>query len=130
VKNLVRMVAVATVASLLLVSVASAHVNVSTTSLRLRVSDSTVQRGDRVTFNGRLSSDWAKCYQFRPVKLQKNGTTIASKKTDANGKVRWTRLIRGTANWNLKFSGRRWGKHPHRHVCKASTSKVIQVQAT
>jgi hypothetical protein len=125
VKNLVRLVAISTIASLLLVSVASAHVQTSNTRLRLQVSDTKIHKGQRVTFRGTLSSDWGKCYKFRQVKLQKNGNTILSKRTDANGKVAFTRKVYQDSDWNLKYKGRRWGKHPHRHVCRGSTSRTI-----
>lgn len=128
--RIIRVVALAMTSVLFLGTVADAHVRVEPTTLTLRVSDTTPSKGDKVVFTGHLRSDWSKCFANQSVKLIRNGVVLASRKTDTTGVVKFIRRLRHSGHWQLKYSGRKWGLHPHRHVCKPSASDVIKVTVT
>jgi hypothetical protein len=121
---------VVAVASLFLTTVAEAHVRVEKTHLKLQVSDKQIRKGETVKFTGTLTSNWSKCYANRPVKLMRDGVVKRSKKTNVDGIVKWTWDVRATGKWQLWFKGRKWGEHPHRHVCKPSYSNIIKITVT
>ena len=130
-KRSIRSMALAMTAVFFLGSMAEAHLRVENTHLKLTVSDKTIKKGTEVHFKGVLSSAWDKCYASRPVKLIRNGVVRRSKKTNADGIVKFSWHLRATGLWQLKFKGRRWGPHPAaRHVCKPSQSNVVKITVT
>lgn len=126
-KRSIRVLAVAMTSVFFLGSVADAHVRIEPTRLTLRVSDRRVDKGDKVVFTGHLKSAWNKCYAFQPVKLIRNGVVRASRKTNSTGIVKFIRHLRHSGYWHLKYRGRRWGLHPHRHVCRPSASNIVHI---
>jgi hypothetical protein len=110
---------------------ADAHVRVNVkTSLVLRVSDNQVPEGTKVSFGGQLKSPWIKCVKNRKVKLLRNGNKLGVRRTNATGQVLFRRQLFHTGTFKLRFAGRQWGKHPHRHSCRASNSRKIRVTVT
>ena len=110
---------------------AQAHDRIEPTSLTIKVSDKSVDKGDKVTFKGKLKSDWKKCRANSKVKLVKGSKVVASKTTSANGSYSFKQKIKKTANWRVKFSGKKVNvTHPHNHRCLGSQSKSIRVRVT
>ena len=107
---------------------AYAHERTASTSLSISVSDSTPDRGDKVTFRGRLTSDWSKCQAFRRVTLKRGHTAIQSKLTNRAGYYSFTQRINSNSNWRVRFTGKRFGVHPHVHRCLPDTSRVIRLR--
>jgi hypothetical protein len=108
-----------------------AHDRIENTSLTIKVSDKSVDKGDKVTFRGKLRSDWKKCRANSKVKLVRGSKVVASKMTTANGSYKFSKKITKTANWRVKFSGKKVNVvHPHNHRCLASQSKSVRVRAT
>jgi hypothetical protein len=130
VRRVLKLAALIATMSLFLTTAADAHVRIEKTYLKLKVSDTSIKKGTTVHFKGILDSNWSKCYAHRPVKLVRNDVVRRSKKTNDVGIVKWTWNIRASGKWQLWFKGRRWGAHPHDHVCKASTSDTIRIKVT
>lgn len=109
---------------------ASAHQRTEKTRISIRPKARTIDAGDKVTFRGRLKSDWRKCFAHRTVTLFKEGQAIVSKKTTRSGSYSFTRRPRNTHTWYVAFAGKRFGTHPHVHRCLASRSRdsVITVR--
>ena len=126
-KHITKLVVAFAVATLLIVGPASAHVRTAGTSLKLKASPTTVQKGKTVTFTATLNSNWKKCYSQRKVSFYKDGVKQFTKGTNNHGVATAKWKATKTGNWVAKFKGRKWGTHPHRHVCRASQSKSVKV---
>jgi len=127
VKKIVRIVALSLGLLLLAPDVGQAHVMSWETNLTLRANDRTVTRGTVVKFTARLSSAKRTCYVNRVVRLQRNGVTVDSDRTNQFGKAVFRRTVNSTANYRAVFRGFRFGRHPHSHTCLASTSNTVTV---
>jgi hypothetical protein len=109
---------------------AQAHERTESTRITIRANDKQVQKGKKVTFQGKLKSDWSKCFNWRKVSLFAGSKKIATKQTRQSGYYRFTVKPKATRTWKVKFNGRSWGTHPHVHRCLASSSKGIRVRVT
>jgi hypothetical protein len=110
---------------------AQAHDRLEPTRVTIKVSDKSVDRGDKVTFKGKLKSDWKKCRANSKVKLVRNQQVVATKMTSPNGSYKFRKKVTSTANWRVKFSGKKINVvHPHNHRCLSSQSKSVRVRAT
>jgi hypothetical protein len=129
VKRIMAYVIAVSVALLLVTpGIAEAHVATFSTNLTLRASDKTVEKGDVVKFTAKLSSAKKQCFQNKRVQLLKDGDRVATKRTNDRGKAVFQQTIRRTATWKARFTGFRFGRHPHVHRCQASTSNSIRVR--
>jgi hypothetical protein len=108
----------------------AAHERIESTRITIHASTKQVQKGKKVTFEGKLKSDWSKCFNWRKVSLYAGNKKIATKQTRQSGYYQFTVRPKATKTWKVKFKGRKWGKHPHVHRCLASSSKGIRVRAT
>ncbi len=120
-------------ATLLIASVGSgpalAHVRMAPTSLSLHVSDNHIDRGERVTFTGKLRSDWDRCVRFKKVSLFKGEKKVLTKETTRSGSFRFARSPKNTRTWHVEFAGKRLrGPHPHVHRCLSSESRSVTVR--
>ena len=129
-KQMAKIVVALSVFSLALAGPADAHVRTANTRLSLSASDTKVHAGDQVTLTAHLRSAWKACVRFKKINLYRYGTKVAQKKTNNKGIARYTFTAQHTAQWQVKFKGRKWGKHPHSHRCLASHSKTITVKVT
>lgn len=107
---------------------ASAHQRTASTSLSLEVSDSRPDRGDKVTFSGRLSSNWNKCEKFKRVSLKRGGNVVQTTTTSRSGFYSFRQRINSNSNWVVRFTGKRFGVHPHVHRCLPDTSRRIRIR--
>jgi hypothetical protein len=98
------------------------------TSFKFGASNTSVQKGKKVSFSGNLKSGFKKCKSWRPVTLYRNGQALATKQTSKTGHFNFTRKINHTKNWQVRFGGRTGGVHPHQYACTVSHSKVIKVK--
>jgi hypothetical protein len=125
-----RSVAVALALTLSLGTVAEAA-TVYRTFLTLNVNRKAITVGQKVKFNGKLSSPFKKCYRYRPVALiQKTGTrikTLTGKRVDRFGRFIFYARPRKTSTFWVKFNGRSGGKHPNQWTCRPSTSRKIKI---
>jgi len=128
VKNSIRLVVVLTVASLLLVGPASAHVREATTHLKLRANPTQVKPGGVVRFTIRLNSQWNNCKANQPVRWYRNGVYIRTLTTNSHGKIVLNKHVRATSRYYAKYLEHKWGTHPHRHVCHGSRSNAIRIR--
>ena len=128
-KHILRVtLAVMVTAGLLMGPAAEAHVRKAPTSLSLKASKTKVHKGHKVTFTIHLKSAWSKCVQQQPIKWFKNGVYKKTVTTNNNGVVTLTKKMHHSGTFRAKYLGRRWGKHPHRHVCYASQSKGVFIK--
>lgn len=127
-KTLTSMLAATMLVGALGSAPASAHERTQSTNITIRVNDKQVQQGKKVKFEGKLKSEWSKCFNWRKVSLYAGKKKMATKKTRKSGYYQFTVKPKATKTWKVKFKGRNWGKHPHVHVCLASSSKGIQVR--
>ena len=109
---------------------AQAHERTESTRITINASTKQVQEGKKVTFEGKLKSDWSKCFNWRNVSLFAGNKKVATKQTRKSGYYKFTVKPKATKTWKVKFSGRKWGTHPHKHRCLASSSKGIKVRVT
>jgi len=109
---------------------AAAHERVEGSTITINASSRQVPQGRKDHFQGKLKSDWSKCFNWRNVSLLAGNKKIATKQTRQSGYSKFTVRVDSTKVWRVKFSGRSWGKHPHVHRCLASSSKGIKVRAT
>ena len=126
-KHIARLFLALTVASLLLIGPAAAHVRTASTKLSLKAEDTTVHKGDQVVLTAHLKSDWKKCYSNRRVKLFRYGTKVSYDSTNSQGIAVFKFDAQYTAKWQVQFTGRQWGTHPHSHTCLASQSQTIKI---
>ena len=110
------------------VTPASAHERTAATSLSINVSDSHPEEGDKVRFSGKLSSEWSKCQAFKRVTLKRGHKAVQSTLTDRSGGYSFSQRINSSSNWRVRFTGKRWGVHPHVHRCLPDTSRVIRIR--
>ena len=109
---------------------AVAHERIEPTRITIKASSTQVPQGRKVTFQGKLKSDWSKCFNWRNVSLYRGSKKVATKQTRQSGYYKFTVRVNSTKTWKVRFGGRKWGKHPHVHRCLASSSKGIRVRAT
>lgn len=125
-----RSVAVALALTVSLGTVAEAA-TVYRTFLTLNVNRTKIVVGQKVKFNGKLSSPFKKCYRYRPVALvQKTGTkikTLSGKRVDRFGRFIFYARPKKTSTFWVQFNGRSGGKHPNQYTCKPSTSPKIRI---
>jgi hypothetical protein len=107
---------------------AQAHQRTEPTRVTISANKTRVDKGRKVKFSGALRSDWRRCRAYKRVSLYRGGTPVLSKKTTRAGTYSFTRRVRATKTWRVKFSGKRWGTHPHVHRCLASSSRGITVR--
>ena len=106
----------------------SAHERIVSTSLSINVSDSHPDRGDTVKFTGQLKSEWKRCKAFQKVTLKRGRTPVQTTKTSRSGFYSFTQRIKSDSNWRVRFTGKKFGKHPHVHRCLPSTSRIIRIR--
>ena len=114
-----------------LTGLANAHTEAFPTSITMKVSPTPpVEKGTAVTFSGKLSSDRAGCVKQSTVNLIKVGTgDVATTTTNNRGRYSFTRHVRATARWKVRFPGKVLDAvHPHNHTCDASTSSRVRVR--
>ena len=109
-------------------SPARAHERTESTHITIHANKQHVDEGEKVRFEGKLKSDWSKCFKWRKVSLFAGNKKIATKKTQQSGYYQFTVKPKATKTWKVKFKGRSWGTHPHAHVCLESKSKGIEVR--
>jgi hypothetical protein len=110
---------------------AQAHDRLEPTRLTIKVSDKSVDKGDKVTFQGKLKSDWKKCRANSKVKLVRKQKVVATTMTSPNGSFKFRKKVKSTATYRVKFSGKKVNVvHPHNHRCLSSQSKSVKVRAT
>ncbi len=107
---------------------ASAHQRTASTSLSISVSDQRPDRGDAVTFSGRLSSNWDRCEEDQRVHLKRGRTIVQTTRTNDSGSYSFSQRINGNSNWKVRFTGKRFGVHPHVHGCLPDTSRKIRIR--
>ena len=127
---LARTLAVTMLFVVLGASPAQAHERTESTHITIHANKKHVEEGKKVTFEGKLKSDWSKCFNWRNVSLYAGNKKIATKKTQKSGYYQFTVRPKATKTWKVKFKGRKWGTHPHKHRCLASSSKGIKVKVT
>ena len=118
----------ATMLFVLTAAPAQAHTRTASTKLTIAVSDSTPDRGDKVTFSGQLKSKWKACKANQRVVLKRGQKTVQSTQTSRSGNYSFEQRINSSSNWTVKYKGRRFGVHPHVHRCKPSKSQTIQIR--
>jgi len=128
--TLARILAVTMLLVALGAAPAQGHERTESTRITINASTNQVQEGKKVSFEGKLKSDWSKCFNWRNVSLFAGNQKIATKQTRQSGYYKFTVKPKATKTWKVKFSGRKWGKHPHVHRCLSSSSKGIQVRVT
>ena len=126
-KHIVKVLLAVTMATSLLVGPAAAHVRTADTALKLSANHTTIHKGKGVTFTATLKSNWKKCYSQRRVHLYKDGVHQFYKGTNTAGVAKFTVHPNKTHHWYVRFNGRKWGTHPHKHTCLASQSKTIKI---
>ncbi len=109
---------------------AQAHERTESTRITIHATKKHVEKGKKVSFQGKLKSDWSKCFNWRKVSLFAGNKKIATKQTRQSGFYKFTVRPNATKTWKVKFNGRKWGTHPHKHRCLASSSKGIRVRVT
>ncbi|MEX1264149.1 MAG: hypothetical protein WEE66_09485 [Actinomycetota bacterium] len=109
-------------------SPALAHQRTASTSLSRGVSDTSPERGEKVTFSGRLQSNWDRCEEDQKVTLKRGHTAVETTRTDEAGFYSFTRRIKADSNWRIRFTGKRFGVHPHVHRCLPSTSRTVRIR--
>ena len=107
---------------------AQAHTRTASTKLTIEVSDSTPDRGDKVTFSGQLKSKWKACKKDQKVILKRGQKTVQTTRTSRSGQYSFRQRIKSSSNWSVEYKGRRFGKHPHVHRCKPSKSETIRIR--
>ena len=107
---------------------ALAHQRTASTSLSISVSDSSPDRGDVVRFSGRLQSNWDRCEEDQRVHLKRGRTIVQTTRTDDSGFYSFRQRINGNSNWKVRFTGKRFGVHPHVHRCLPDTSRKIRIR--
>lgn len=105
---------------------ALAHQRTASTSLSISVNDPRPDRGDKVTFSGRLQSNWDRCEEDQKVHLKRGHTIVQTTRTNDSGFYSFSQRINGNSNWRVRFTGKRFGVHPHVHRCLPDTSRVIR----
>ncbi len=126
--TLARIMAVSMLLVALAAAPAEAHTRTASTSLTLKVSDTRVDRGDRVIFRGKLRSGWKKCRARQTVTLYRGNRAVQSKMTNRKGRYKFARSVKKTKVWRVRYAGRAWGVHPHDHQCLASSSRGVRVR--
>ena len=107
---------------------ASAHQRTASTSLSISVSDDRPDRGDVVRFSGRLRSNWDRCEEDQRVHLKRGRTIVQTTRTDDSGFYSFSQRINSNSNWKVRFTGKRFGVHPHVHRCLPDTSRKIRIR--
>ena len=107
---------------------ALAHQRTASTSLSISVSDERPDRGDVVRFSGRLSSNWDRCEENQRVHLKRGRTIVQTTRTNDSGFYSFRQRINGNSNWKVRFTGKRFGVHPHVHRCLPDTSRKIRIR--
>jgi hypothetical protein len=132
-RHIARTMLALLIATGLLAEPALAHVRTANTKVKFTASDTKVQSGQKVILTAKIKSPWDKCLKKRKVALYRKGVKLTQKKATyqpnknraiAKFRINPTR----TAKWWVKVKPRKWGKHPHRHVCKGRESKHIQIK--
>jgi hypothetical protein len=100
------------------------------TTLGFKANRTSIHKGQKVVFSGKLKAPFAKCKKFSTVTLYRNGDAVKSKKTSETGHYSFSRKPPKTRTWQVKFGGKSGGVHPNQWVCKSSRSKKIQVRVT
>lgn len=108
---------------------AAAHVRTLGTRLWMTVDDTTVVRGERVTFFGRLRSDDPRCVRDLVIRITRKGQPFARARTNDRGRYRLTRaVVRGGA-YRAVFVGSRFGSaNEHDHRCAAATTDPLRIR--
>jgi hypothetical protein len=104
-------------------SPAAAHERTEKTKISISPKAKTIDEGDKVKFQGKLKSDWDKCFAHQTVTLYKGSTAVLSTETSSSGSYKFTRSPRNTNTWHVAYAGRSFGTHPHVHRCLSSESK-------
>ena len=107
---------------------ALAHQRTASTSLSISVSDERPDRGDVVTFSGRLRSNWDRCEEDQRVHLKRGRTIVQTTRTNDSGSYSFRQRINGNSNWKVRFTGKQFGIHPHVHRCLPDTSRKIRIR--
>ena len=84
------------------------------THITINANKKHVDEGKKVRFEGKLKSDWSKCFNWRKVSLYKGNKKIETKKTRESGYYQFTVKPKATKTWKVKFKGRSWGNAPPR----------------
>ncbi len=121
--SIVAVVALAPVGQL------AAHVFVDHTTLTIKASPTgPVTAGQVVTISGRLVGK-PECRAFQPIELIRLGTAeTQTTTTDAQGRYTFQVTVSEDSAFQAHFRGTRDGRHPHAHVCSASTSRVLRIR--
>jgi hypothetical protein len=118
----------ATLVLTLLLSGSALAVTTYTTSLTIKASSTSIHKGQKVVFKGKLKSSFAKCRKFSDVTLYRKGVAVATKTTNKKGAYKFVQHPKKTGTYQVKFAGKTGGVHPSQWACKASKSKKIQVR--
>ena len=101
----------------------------ASTSLSLNANDRSVDKGDKVTFAGNLSSSRKKCRSRQQVALFRGSQQVATQRTNRSGHYSFSQKIRRTRRWHTAYAGRTFGTHPDIKTCQGSTSNSVRVEA-
>ena len=127
-KHIAKVFLALTIASLLLVGPAATAVTNIKTTLSLSANKTQVHKGGKVDFTIKLKSKNNKCKANQPVKWYRNGVFKKTRTTNSNGVVTFTKGVKATSKYYTKYAGRKFGTHPNRKNCLASTSNTVRIK--
>jgi hypothetical protein len=127
-KHILRVALAVMIMTGLLIDPATAHVRKANTRIRVTATDTSVKPGTKVILKAKVKSRWAKCYRSRKVKLVRKGVVLTKKKTNRHGVAKFKLFPRRIARWWVVAPKKRWGKHPHRHVCRRGESNHLRIK--
>jgi len=121
---------IAVTIGLLGVSPVAAHQSIDETSISISADRDSIRRGQQVKIRGELDSRDPTCFDRERVTLFVDGVPVKSKDTRPNGKFNFKVRPAATGEWHVEYEGKMGGRHPHVHVCLASTSNVITIEVS
>jgi len=127
-RTFLRAIAITMMLTLLAPAGAEAHVKTFRTTVVFAASDTTVSKGDQVRFGARAKAKKKKCRSRRTVKLVRNGTVLAVKRTNRPGYAFFSKKLQKGGKFWVVVTRKRFGAHPHRHICPSMVSKKIRIR--
>lgn len=108
---------------------AAAHVRTLGTRLWMTVDDTTVVRGERMTFFGRLRGDDPRCMSDLVIRITRKDQPFARARTNDRGRYRLTRAVARGGAYRAVFAGSRFGPaNGHDHRCAAATTDPLRIR--
>ena len=100
------------------------------TTLTLSASDHSVDKGDKVTFSGKLSSPKKKCEDNERIALYRGRRKVDTTRTDRSGHYSFRKAVKRDSTWQTRYKGHTFGKHPNTKHCKPSKSDREHINVT